>query len=77
MMADDPGVEAPLKGFHARIVREEARAGNEKLPIINKPAEAAGIQVHFAAIRWDMEFGKLVKDEGKNGLVVRKGRDLA
>ena len=75
--ADDPGVEAPLKGFHARIVREEVKVGDEKLPIINKPEEVAGIQQHFAAVRRDMEllvdreFKKLVQDQDKKGLVVR------
>jgi len=75
--ADDPDVEAPLKGFHARIVREELKVGSEKLPIINYPVDEESLQQHFAAIRRDMEllvereFKKLVQDEGMRGLVVR------
>lgn len=75
--ADDPGVEAGLKGFHARIVREEIRMGGEGLPVINHPVDGASLQKHFAGVRKEMEvlvereFGKLVKDESKRGLVVR------
>ncbi len=75
--ADDPGVEAGLKGFHARIVREEIRVGGEGLPVINHPVDAASLRKHFAGVRGDMEllvereFGKLLKDESKKGLVVK------
>ncbi len=75
--ACDPGVEAGLKWFHARIVREEIRVGEEKLPVINHPVDVASLRKHFAGVRGDMEalvereFGKMVKDESKKGLVVR------
>jgi hypothetical protein len=75
--ADDPGVEAGLKGFHARIVREEIKVGDRRLPVINHPVDVASLQRHFAGVRKEMEglvekeFGKLVKDESKRGLVVR------
>ncbi len=75
--ADDPGVEAGLKGFHARIVREEIKVGGEGLPVINHPVDGGDLQQHFAGVRRDMEllvereFGKLVKDGDKKGLVVK------
>jgi hypothetical protein len=75
--ADDPGVEARLKGFHARFVREGVEVGDEKLPIINHAVDAASLQQHFAGVRREMEalvekeFGKLLKDESKRGLVVK------
>ena len=75
--ADDPGVEAGLKGFHARIVREEVKVGGGRLPVINHPVDGAVLQRHFAGVRKEMgglverEFKKLMQDKSKEGLVVR------
>jgi len=72
--ADDPGVEAGLKGFHARIVRQEMKVGNGQLPIINHPVDEGRLRQHFEGVRRDMEvlvereFGKLVQDEDKKGV---------
>jgi hypothetical protein len=75
--ADDPGVEAGLKGFHARIVREEIRVGSEGLPVVNHPVDEGFLRQHYAGVRKEMEalvereFGKLMKDKSKEGLVVK------
>lgn len=75
--ADDPDIEVPLKGFHARISREEIAIGKEKLPIIHHPIDAAALQKHFVAIRRDMaqlierEIKKITANAANAGLAVK------
>lgn len=75
--ADDPGVKLGLKGFHARVVRAEMGLVGEGLGVVNASIDEAGLRKVFAGVRREMEelvareFGRLLKDESKRGLVVR------
>jgi TraM recognition site of TraD and TraG len=75
--ADDPDIEVPLKGFHARISREEIAIGKEKLPIIHHPINDIALKQHFAAIRQDMvqlierETKKITANAANTGLAVK------
>ena len=76
--ADDPDIEVPLKGFHARIIREPIGHGKEKLPVINHPIDALSVlRHHFALIRQDMfklidqEIKKITANAANTGLVVK------
>jgi hypothetical protein len=81
--ADDPGVETGLKGFHARLVREGgvgssgAAVASGGLLVVNGVIDEGELLRRFAEIRREMEalvdreFGKMMKDESKKGLVVR------
>jgi len=74
--ADDPDQEIFLKGFHAKIVRQEVKEGKEGLPLIQRVGTAE-VKKHFEQIRQEAvglvgdELKKLTGDEAMVGLLIK------
>jgi type IV secretory pathway TraG/TraD family ATPase VirD4 len=69
VVADDPGMEMELKGFHAKLVRQEkgGLSGEGKLPIV-KVVDRDVVQANFRQVKADIErlvgekYGEVMKD---------------
>jgi hypothetical protein len=56
VVADDPGMEMELKGFHAKLVRQEKGGllGEGKLPIV-RLVDREAVQKNFRQVKADIE----------------------